>query len=414
MQAVIGPEQVAKRTAPLKNTGNELRTSNEKGGDLYELNRLGPGLDRAANGVSQIRNGLARAAAGAGLLGEGSGNAEDGALQIADGLGQAIEGGGRAVRGITRIDEGSGKLAEGSGEIAEGQEEAKIGAEELHSSTKTLAREPAPPGPEAGQQAQTRTGSPGGDEPAAEGGVGTRRRNSPLSSTPCRSRATGAREKAGELHAGEIRLENGNERLHEGSTKLHKGTTELSDEASALPEGLEELQDGTFRLANGINRLQGGSETLQSNLAEGFHRSYPLQAGLRRTSVKVTKGAGSMSRRVDQINTESPGLFDSGYFVPLGDRRGATGRTRAGRRSDQPNHGGQGAAITVISKYTFNTTGSTELDQRLKDYAAEPRRRTRSVEAGVAGGPPSSPTTTRSPKNEFRWSWSRSRWSPCW
>ena len=87
VQAVIGPEQVAKRTAPLKNTGNELRTSNEKGGELYELNRLGPGLDRAANGVSQIRSGLARAAAGAGLLGEGSGNAEEGALQIADGLG---------------------------------------------------------------------------------------------------------------------------------------------------------------------------------------------------------------------------------------------------------------------------------------------------------------------------------------
>ena len=94
MQAVIGPEQVAKRTKPLKNTGNELRTSNEKGGDLYELNRLGPGLERAANGVSQIRNGLARAAGGAGLLAEGSGNAEEGALQIADGLGQAIEGGG--------------------------------------------------------------------------------------------------------------------------------------------------------------------------------------------------------------------------------------------------------------------------------------------------------------------------------
>ena len=47
VQAVIGPEQVAKRTEPLKNTGNELRTSNEKGGDLDELNKLGPQLARA-------------------------------------------------------------------------------------------------------------------------------------------------------------------------------------------------------------------------------------------------------------------------------------------------------------------------------------------------------------------------------
>src|SRR4051812_24181729 len=38
VQAVIGPEEVAKKTAPLKKTGNELKTTNEKGGQLYELN----------------------------------------------------------------------------------------------------------------------------------------------------------------------------------------------------------------------------------------------------------------------------------------------------------------------------------------------------------------------------------------
>ena len=113
MQAVIGPEQVAKRTEPLKNTGNELRTSNEKGGDLYELNRLGPGLDRAANGVSQIRNGLARAAGGAGLLAEGSGNAEEGALQIADGLGEAIAAATKRKAESEELNEGAGKVTEG-------------------------------------------------------------------------------------------------------------------------------------------------------------------------------------------------------------------------------------------------------------------------------------------------------------
>ena len=127
VQAVIGPEQVAKRTEPLKNTGNELRTSNEKGGDLYELNRLGPGLERAANGVSQIRNGLARAAGGAGLLAEGSGNAEEGALQIADGLGQAIEGGREAVRRDRESERRRGKVTEGQ-KNAEAQEAAGLGS----------------------------------------------------------------------------------------------------------------------------------------------------------------------------------------------------------------------------------------------------------------------------------------------
>jgi RND superfamily putative drug exporter len=384
VQAVIGPEQVAERTKPLKNTGNELRTSNEKGGDLYELNRLGPGLARAANGVSQIRDGLARAAAGAGLLGEGSGNAEDGALQIADGLGQAIEGGGRAVRGITRLDEGSGELAEGAGEISEGQEDAKIGANELHASTKGLTRDLRLQALKRANKLKRELEAMLATNPDLQKASDAAGELAFVIDT-LQGQASGAREKAGELYAGEVRLANGNARLHEGSTRLHEGTTELHEESTALPTGLEELQDGTFRLANGINRLQGGSETLQSNLAEGFHRSYPLQAGLRRASVKVTKGAGSMSRRVDQINEESPGLFDSGYFVLSAiDGAPPADREQAGEVISLRN-GGQGAAITVISKYTFNTDGSTNLDHRLKDDA-EGLASDANVEAGVAGG----------------------------
>ncbi len=103
--------------------------------------------------------------------------------------------------------------------------------------------------------------------------------------------------------------------LHEGSAKLSEGTGRLHKESKALPTGLEELQDGTFRLANGINRLQGGSETLQSNLSEGFHRAYPLQKGLHNASVKVTRGAGATTKKVENLNKKSPGLFNSGYYV---------------------------------------------------------------------------------------------------
>ena len=48
-------------------------------------------------------------------------------------------------------------------------------------------------------------------------------------------------------------------------------------------------------------------------------------------------------------------------------------------------HGGQGAAITVISKYTFNTPGSKNLDHRLKKDADQLGPEAE-VEAGVAGG----------------------------
>ena len=48
-------------------------------------------------------------------------------------------------------------------------------------------------------------------------------------------------------------------------------------------------------------------------------------------------------------------------------------------------NGGQGAAITVISKYTFNTPGSKNLDHRLKGDAKQLAAEA-NVEAGVAGG----------------------------
>jgi putative drug exporter of the RND superfamily len=370
VQAVIGPQEVAEKTAPLKNAGNELHTTNQKGGQLYELNRLGPGLERAANGVSQIRTGLAKAAAGAGLLSEGSGTAEEGALSIADGLGEAIAGGTRAVTGIE-------KLNNGSGEISEGQEEAALGAESVHNGTglvaKNLRLQVRKRANKLKHELEVLKASNPEVAKAAE-----RSLELFLYIKELEKEAVSVRKEAGELHSGEIKLSNGNTHLHEGTEKLNK-------EAPALPEGLEELQGGTFRLANGISRLQGGSETLETNLSDGFHRSYPLQARLHKASVKVTRGAGSVTRKVNRLNTQSPGLFDSGYFVLSAiDGAPQKEREKAGEVISIKN-GGQGAAITVISKYTFNTPGSKHLDHRLAGYA-EGLGKEADVEAGVAGG----------------------------
>ncbi len=385
VQAVIGPEQVAKQTAPLQKTGNELKTSNEKGGQLYELNKLGPGLARAEHGVSMIRSGFARAAAGAGLLGEGSGNAEDGALQIAEGLGQAIEGGTRAVNGITRIDEGTENLNEGAEKIADGQEEAKLGAGGLVESTGQILRNVRTQALTRSKQVERELKAAAAANPTLTEAAKNAEELSLYLDSVIREEAKEAREEAKELHHGESKLFAGSKNLHEGSTKLSEGTGKLHKESTALPSGLEELQDGTFRLANGINRLQGGSETLQSNLSEGFHKSYPLQKGLHNASVKVTRGAGATTKKVENLNKQSPGLFDSGFYVlsaldgaPPADREKAS-------EAIAIEHGGQGAAITVISKYTFNTPGSKNLDHRLKGYAAG-LADDADVEAGVAGG----------------------------
>jgi putative drug exporter of the RND superfamily len=370
VQAVIGPEQVAKKTAPLKNAGNELRTSDEKGGQLYELNRLGPGLERAANGVSQIRSGLARAAGGAGLLAEGSDNAEEGALRIASGLGEAIDGGHEAEGGI-------GELNEGAAEVTEGQEEAEEGAGLVHTYARATTKKLR-----AGAMKQTRKLTrelaAGAESDPSLNKTLERARRVEASIEVAEGKAKEARDLSVELQSGEKKLVRGNE-------KIQKGTEKLNKEAPALPEGLERLKAGQLELATGINELQDGSETLESKLQEGFHRSYPLQSGLQRTSVKVTRGAGDATKKVDRINTQSPGLFDSGYFVLSAiDGAPPADREQAGEVISLKN-GGQGAAITVISKYTFNTDGSKNLDQRLKGYA-KGLARDANVEAGVAGG----------------------------
>ncbi len=377
VQAVIGPEAVARKTAPLKNTGNELKTTNEKGGQLYELNRLGPGLKRAANGVSQIRTGLARAAEGAGLLSEGSGNAEEGALRIASGLGEAIDGGHKAEGGIGELNDGAIKVTEGQEKVKEGTEnvvqESKATTRQLSGQTSQQVRKLVR---ELNAAKKTQP------ELAKTWELAVRLKNS-ISTAHGFSRS--ARDTAVEVNGGENELIAGN-------TRIQKGTEKLNKEAPSLPAGLEELQEGQFELANGINELQGGSETLETKLSEGFHQSYPLQAKLQKAGVKVTRGAGATTEKVENLNKNSPGLFDSGYFVLSAiDGAPPAEREQAGEVISLEKNGGQGAAITVISKYTFNTPGSTNLDHRLKKYAAALASDASAagpgeVSAGVAGG----------------------------
>jgi putative drug exporter of the RND superfamily len=370
VQAVIGPKEVAEKTAPLKDTGDELKTTNKPGGQLYELNRLGPGLKRAANGVSQIRTGLAQAAEGAGLLSEGSGNAESGALQIADGLGEAIEGGHSAETGI-------GELNEGAEKVTAGQEEAESAAADVQRRAAYATKKIGTAGALKQVHKMLAELEPKQEDPEFKP-TWTRLLQVESTLESAHSEAQEARNEAQALQKGEGKLVTGN-------TELQEGTEELKKEAPALPSGLEELQHGQFRLANGISRLQGGSEELERRLSAGFHESYPLQAKLRHASVKVTRGAGSVTKKVENVNKKSPGLFDSGYFV-LSSIDGAPPgeREKAGEVISIKN-GGQGAAITVISKYTFNTTGSKNLDQRLKGDA-EGLAKEADVQAGVAGG----------------------------
>ena len=380
---MIGPEQVAKRTAPLKNTGNELRTSNEKGGELYELNRLGPGLERAANGVSQIRSGLARAAAGAGLLSEGSGNAEEGALQIADGLGASDRRRRKAVKGIARSTTARANSNEGSGN----RRRPGRGGARRRALVDSNWRDDWPTHPPGGAASRhgacARTERLGGDDPAlakaAERSAelvglidGVRDRSQDAPSDNAQS-STAARANAG--------------RKATTSTTATKNCTtaprELHEESTQLPTGLEELQDGQFGLANGINRPAGRLGNADSRTSPRAStaptRCRPACSGPASGSPSGA-GLADQEGRPDQHRVAGP--LRLRLLRPLGDRRRAAGRTRAGRRSDRLNNGGQGAAITVISRYTFNTPGSKQPRPAAQGRRRGPRPRPPDVDSG--------------------------------
>ena len=178
-----------------------------------------------------------------------------------------------------------------------------------------------------------------------------------------------ARNEARRLNGQATRLHDGQVKLADGGAKLHKGAAKLAGATGQLPGALGKLEGGASQLVNGLGQLRGGADTLEERLAEGFHRSRPLQSKLQKGHVEVSVSARKVNRKVDRLRRNSPGIFNSGYFV-LSSLAGAPEkeRKRVSGIVDIEN-GGQAAQMIVIPRYTFNTAGSTALNERLKDDA---------------------------------------------
>ena len=151
-------------------------------------------------------------------------------------------------------------------------------------------------------------------------------------------------------------------------------------------DGISRLSAGATVLAAGIARLTGGTEALSQSLAEGYGRSYPLQAGLRRASIRILATGGSLERRAERLRRRAPGLFDSGYFV-LSALDGAAPplRDRAAEGIDLEDSG-QAATLLVFSRYALNSPGSIAFNEQLNEDAAALGREL-GVTTGVGGGP---------------------------
>jgi putative drug exporter of the RND superfamily len=443
VQAVIGPGQVSRAVAPLRQAGALLATDGSSG-PLAQFGRLGRNLGRAAVGVAQLRAGVSKASYGAGLLAEGSGTAEQGADALATGLSLAGNGSERAVNALQTFAKGTRLLAGAQHKAAIAGLNVKFALQSLgpnlrhnalqrsrrlrrsleEEANQTLPRI-RPPAEDAEAQLKTALAQLEGmttgktDPNFAAALAAVQRALAAVSGTDPASGAAYAPDYAGlptELRAlearlvedaeearqvtswlasglalikrlsnGATRLSDGLQKLQGGGKKLALGSARLARAASGLEGGVARLAAGATALAGGLARLRDGAATLEEKLAEGYNASYPLQAGLRRATVQVLSSSASLNRRARRLQRATPGLFSSGFFV-LSALDGAQPgvRERAAEAIDL-NGGGQAAAILVISRFTFNSPGSIALNKRLEVDAAELGREA-GLQTGVAGG----------------------------
>jgi len=334
----------------LQETGNDLLAGRGEA-DPEQLTTLGEKLGIAAGGVRRLRSGISKASYGAGLLADGAGRAGDGAETLGGGIARLASGADQAVSAIDRIAEGSGKLAEG-------QRTAQLGAFSVEGASKELLGGLEGNSLKRARDLRAELKQRAASDPSL--GPQVREAERLVESLAI------ARNEARRLNNQAVRLHDGQVKLADATVKLHDGASQLADETGKLPGALGKLEGGASQLADGLGRLRGGADTLGERLAEGFSRSLPLQTELHDGHAEVSVSARRVNRKVDRLRDNSPGIFNSGYFV-LSSLAGAKAkeRKRISGIVDIENSG-QAAQMIVIPRYTFNTAGSTALNNRLK------------------------------------------------
>jgi RND superfamily putative drug exporter len=368
IRAIIGPAPIVSRMAPLQSFGSTLSSRGSQ--DAAELGRLGPGLRRAGIAVENLRDGVGRGADGSGLLAEGAGRAAMGARLIAGGLSRARSRGSEAADAIGRLRAGSEVLAKGQRKVSVGTLTLTLGLRSLHpqmrGSELTRAR-----------QLATRLERAAADDPSLRPAANQAR-------TLARAIASDSQE-VRRLRDVAQQVNGGVNRLASGGKRLEEGVGELSRAADGLGAGLGKLGAGAERLSDGLNELQGGAGTLQSGLAYGFQRSYPLQVKLRQAGRKVSAASVPLAHGISHLHRDSPGLFDSGYFV-LSALDGASAQEKAAAgEAISVGGGGQAARMLIVSRYGFNTQGSLQIGAQLSADARQIEEEG-GLETAVTGG----------------------------
>lgn len=408
--SVQGPGQLNANTKDLGKLSPALDNSAKLiNGSKKDLATLQAGLGLAGAGASQLQGGLSQAANGAGQLHSGSGAAESGSAQLHAGLiaahngsAQLSAGLGQALAGATALKSGAAQALAGSGQLTAGLNTASTAVNsgqeafgKLASTTKetqngvNALKGPASTSANQISAAQNELAgmTAGKNEPQYAAAVAALSQaltaanavNSGLESTSSSAGAAaflgaGIAQQGGELNKGLIQLHNGAAQLQAGLSKLSAGNAQLATGINQLnggggqlTSGLSQLQNGAGQLVTGLGQLTNGTGQLESGLAGGVGPAGQLVNGLGVMEAGVAKFRGSLpsTKDLEKLKQQSPGLFNSGYFMlaavsgaPPADRNAATFMLNLDR-------GGSAGQIVVISKYTMSDPRTSDLGDYL-------------------------------------------------
>ncbi len=415
VDSVVGPGAFVAQARDLQALPAGLQDSAKllKGGKR-DLGRLQSGLGKAGAGARQLRDGLGSAANGAGQLSAGSGAAGSGAGQLRAGIEQAragaaaISGGLRdALTGATALERGSGDALAGAKTLTSGVASAagpvKAGlpvfqglARDVSSASSALSSAHGTAQSASGQVSTALDAlkgmTTGRDDPAYSAAL------SALSSAqssaagvesalagiqPKLSGAAGVSAAASQqvselskglqqLHAGSSQLSSGIARLSKGNADLANGLAQLSGGGGKLTAGLQQLRNGAAALESGLGQLTSGAGQLQTGLGAGVAPAGQLAGGLNTLEAGVAKFRGSLpsTKDIEKLQRESPGLFDSGYFV-LAAIQGASKSNRAlASFAVNLDRGGSAGQIVVVPHEAASSDATRALAGDLRDSAA--------------------------------------------
>ncbi|HYM46209.1 MAG TPA: MMPL family transporter [Solirubrobacteraceae bacterium] len=412
--SVAGPGELSAQTKPLGKLPGSLQESSKLlVGGKSDLQRLVNGLGQAGSGAKQLQSGLRSATSGAGQLHGGSGSAQSGAAQLHAGLATARSGSaklstglGQALAGANALKNGATQALAGSIELANGLSSAHAPVAAGLPSLKQLATVTASTSSALGAlqgQAQGAAGdlasatdalrgmTSGKDDPrygealsalehagGAVGGV-----SSGLGAVaPDAKTAAGIAENAAtqgsflttaldQLHTGASQLQAGLAKLRAGNVQLAAGIGKLSGGGGQLTSGLTQLRDGAGALEAGLGQLTSGTGQLESGLAGGVSPTGQLVNGLGVMQSSVAKFRGQLPspKQLEELQTKSPGLFNSGYFLLAAIAGAPPASSNAAGFTVNVTRGGNAGQIVVISRYPSRSARTAALGDRLDRLA---------------------------------------------